>query len=300
MTHVGQEHCLVLVRLAQRAVGRLQLDDEVAAVERGDERAHQLLHPIHLVAAEAGRERPREHDQRPRRGQPGHRHREHRLRHPADLDLVDAPLHAPEPAGDLRHLLAADSADGGRRTLAVVQHGAGATHQARRQLEGAARERVAVVAHQQLLHERAQVRLLLRAPLSPQPGRRREAGVEEGHDRQSDELDENLHDGLADQQADRDGDEQDREQPPETEAQRAQAPRLDRGQFARHQPEPGDGLGDARAPHGEPGERDREQPRPGRGGGHGGDEKDAGSRQRRERDGMPARREGDKGHPIAK
>ena len=77
MAHVGEEHALVPVRLLQRDVPLLELGHQVTAVESGHERAHQLLRAVHLVAAEAGRKRTGNDDERARTGESGHRQRDH-------------------------------------------------------------------------------------------------------------------------------------------------------------------------------------------------------------------------------
>ena len=74
VAHVGQKHALVLVGFQERDVALFELHDQVPAVERGHEGAHQLLHAVHLVAAKAGSEGARDDDQRPGPRQPAHGH----------------------------------------------------------------------------------------------------------------------------------------------------------------------------------------------------------------------------------
>ena len=300
VAHVGQEHALVAVRLQQGRVALLELDDEMTAVECRHERAKHLLHAGHLVGTEARSERAGQDDESPRGGQTAHRKLDH-------AGFVATEGEAAHTFRDLREL-AAQLADlrridaSARAGLArrVIEDGRGAAAQPHRPLERAVGEGVPVLGEQELLHEGAQAFLFLCSPLPAEPSRRREAGVEERHDGEDRELDRHLNRDLPDEHPDRDGKQQDHDQAAESETQRAQAPGLYSGKASCDQPETDDRLADAYAPDEDPCDCDAQHHISARADSLGGEEEDAGSRQRNGRDDMPAPREGDKDVSVAK
>ena len=100
----------MLVRVHQGGVRLLELDDQVPAVERGHERAHQLTHTPDLVAAEARGEGAREYDQRARARQTGDGDRHHQLFRAAYHRLADAGGKARQMPGKVGHACGVESA----------------------------------------------------------------------------------------------------------------------------------------------------------------------------------------------
>src|SRR5439155_10106819 len=64
VAHIGEEHALVLTRLLELPVCVLELGDQALALEPGGHRAHELLHPVELVASER-RSEGTGHDHKP-------------------------------------------------------------------------------------------------------------------------------------------------------------------------------------------------------------------------------------------
>ena len=107
VAHVGEEDALVAICFLQRLVALLELDDQMAPVERGHERAQDLLGACHLVIAECGGETSGEDDERPWRGQAARGQFDHARLDVIDVDPAHAVVQTPElPAenGDLRRV----------------------------------------------------------------------------------------------------------------------------------------------------------------------------------------------------
>src|SRR2546422_4757045 len=140
VAHVGEEDTLVAVCFLQRPVALLELDDQMAPVQRGHERAEDLLSAGRLVVAECGGETSGDDDERPWRSKAAHGQFDH-----AGLDVIDVDsAHAvgqirelPAEHGDLRLVHAAA---GGWFTGRIKKYRGAATDQPRRPLERAAGE----------------------------------------------------------------------------------------------------------------------------------------------------------------
>ena len=286
------------VGLLKRKIPLLELNDQVPAVERRDERAHQLLGAVHLVASEAGREGPSQNDERARARQPRHGQHDHAAVDVQQADSADSAVQARQHASQFDDLRRIDPAARGCLAGSVELDRRGASHEAGRPLERAFGQRVPVLVHEQVLHEGAQAFFLGCAPLAAQPRRWREARVEQGDDRQGRQLEDDLDDGFSNEESNRDREQEDPNKAAEADAQRAQPPRLDRRKVARDEPEASDRLAHACAPDQDPDDRDDRTRGPADGKCLRNDEKDAGCRQRCDRDGMPAPREGDEAVSI--
>ena len=250
MAHVGQERALVLARFRQLGVGDLELVDEVQTVQRRSDPHCVLAKAVQFLGTEGGREATGQDHQAATAAL--HRDR-HAHCHPGDAANPDGRELQGDSArqvGDLADVLLGEVEEGQDCAVGLEEDARLGSHQPGGPAQDSACELSPVVGAEQDAVDRLARGLLFRRPPGPsQPGRRREADVEQADDDEGDELGRDpagrrRNYPACGQRHDDQGDE-----PSEAEAERPQAHPLYGGQDTRDLPEAHDGLANRHGPH---------------------------------------------------